>query len=280
MGYGVDEKGERMSKSKGNVIDPLPLLESYGADTFRFWSAAEASLGSDFRCSEEKIKGTGKFLTKLWNLARFVSSFPVPKSTELCAADRWILAEADAMLNRCLIGYADYNFFIVANEVRDFIWNLFAPHYVEMVKARAYNLDGQFRRSHQEAAWFTLNKCLRIVLLLLAPICPFITDHIWRRLYSKSSIHDEQFPKSRRRLKNMAKLTGAITEFNSSIWKFKKDRKLALNSRLEAVYAPVEVQRMKNDLQSMHNIEAVTFGKPPRSAGGRAVAEGNAYIIQ
>jgi valyl-tRNA synthetase len=119
------------------------------------------------------------------------------------------------------------------------------------------------------------------VLLLLAPICPFITDHIWRRLYSESSIHDEEFPKkTRRRLKNMAELTRAIVEFNSSVWKFKKDRKLALNSRLEAVFAPAEVQRMRNDLQSMHNIAAVTFGKPPRSVRGKAVAEGNAYIIQ
>ena len=75
MGYGIDEKGEKMSKSKGNVIDPFPIINKYGADAFRFWSASEANLGYDFRCSEHRIVGAQKFLSKLWNIARFISSF-------------------------------------------------------------------------------------------------------------------------------------------------------------------------------------------------------------
>ena len=78
MGFGVDEKGKKMSKSKGNVVDPFPLIQKYGADTFRFWSASETNLGQDFRCSEQSISNSQKFLSKLWNLGRFLSSFEVP----------------------------------------------------------------------------------------------------------------------------------------------------------------------------------------------------------
>ena len=77
MGYGADEKGEKMSKSKGNVIDPYPIVHHYGADTMRFWSASEANLGYDFRCSEQRIAGAKNFLSKLWNIGRFLSSFEV-----------------------------------------------------------------------------------------------------------------------------------------------------------------------------------------------------------
>ncbi|MFH0849178.1 MAG: valine--tRNA ligase [archaeon] len=281
MGYGVDEKGQRMSKSKGNVIDPLPLLKNYGADTFRFWSAAEAGLGSDFRCSEEKIAGTGKFLTKLWNLARFISSFPEPKTAKLCASDRWVLAEADSLVQKCRGGYNGYNFFIVANEIRDFVWNVFAPHYLEMAKARAYNMDGRFSASDQRAAWLTLNRCLRIILLLLAPICPFITDSIWREVYSKSSIHCERFPgRVLERRKRSEELTSILIGFNSSVWKFKKDQKMPLNSQLGTVYTSRKIKAMKADLESMHKIEHLMFGEPPALFVEKSEQIGGTYIAR
>ncbi|MGH7462734.1 MAG: class I tRNA ligase family protein, partial [Longimicrobiales bacterium] len=119
FGMGLDEHGRQMSKSRGNVIDPIPILEKYGADMFRFWSAQEASLGYDFRCSEARIAGAGKFLTKLWNLARFISSFPQPRQRpRLAAADRWILAELAHLINEALAGYREFNFFVPATKVR------------------------------------------------------------------------------------------------------------------------------------------------------------------
>ncbi len=281
MGYGVDDKGHRMSKSKGNVIDPLPLLQRYGADTFRFWNAAEANLGSDFRCSEDKIAGTGKFMTKIWNLARYVSFYPEPKSAKITASDRWILTQLDKTVRTCYKGYEDFNFCVVANEIRDFVWNIFAPHYVEMVKTRAYNIDKTFNESNQKAAWFTLNKCLKTIVLLLAPICPFITDHIWRQLYAESSVHLEKLPrKTTRTLRGPDKTTAVLSEFNSAIWKFKKDRKMPLNSPLSKVYAPKEIRQMKEDLQSMHKIGELTFSAPPESASTKVERIGEIYVIQ
>ncbi|MEM3041403.1 MAG: class I tRNA ligase family protein, partial [Nitrososphaerota archaeon] len=110
-GLGLDEKGEKMSKSRGNVIDPGPILEKYGADVFRYWSAQEASLGYDFRISEQRIASAGRFLTKLWNIARFVSQFPYPRRAKLSPTDRWILAELNKLVNECIDGYNSFNFF-------------------------------------------------------------------------------------------------------------------------------------------------------------------------
>jgi len=251
MGYGVDRKGERMSKSKGNVIDPIPILEKYGADNFRFWNAAEVNLGSDFRCSEEKIASTSKFLTKLLNIARFISSFPMESESEPTETDAWVLAELTGLIGDCAKGYEDYNFFVPATRIKDFTWNLFAAHYVEMVKTRAYGRG--FSEMEQKAAWFTLHTCMKNVLMLLAPITPFITDYIWRELYSKKSIHAEEFPTAEWKTEP-ADLTEKLIEFNSGVWNTKKDRGLSLKDKIE-MEIPVELKPFEKDLIAMHNIQ-------------------------
>ncbi|MEM5879319.1 MAG: valine--tRNA ligase [Candidatus Aenigmatarchaeota archaeon] len=251
MGYGVDEKGERMSKSRGNVIDPLPILEKYGADNFRFWSASEVSLGYDFRCSEERIASASKFLTKLWNIARFISSFPQPEEAKLTETDEWILAELSKLIEECLKGYEDFNFFIPATKIREFTWNLFASHYLEMVKPRAYGQG--FGKEEQEAAWFTLHTCLKNILLLLAPITPFITEKIWLELYSKESIHLQNFPKAEWK-SELEKLTEKVVEFNSRVWNLKKEKQLSLKDEIE-IEIPGELKVLEKDLKAMHNIK-------------------------
>ncbi|MBO3803797.1 MAG: class I tRNA ligase family protein, partial [Candidatus Brockarchaeota archaeon] len=246
-----DWKGERMSKSKGNVIDPIPILEKYGADNFRLWNAGEVSLGSDFRCSEEKIASTSKSLTKLWNVARFISSFPTVKKARLSKTDLWILAELVRLTRECMEGYEELNFFVPATKVKQFLWDLFAPHYVEMVKARAYGRG--FSKEEQEAAWFALHECMKGILLLLAPITPFITDYVWRSLYGKKSIHAEKFPEPKWKT-GPAKLTGKITEFNSRVWNAKKERRLSLKDPIE-IEIPAELRPFEKDLVAMHNIK-------------------------
>ena len=248
MGYGLDEKGERMSKSKGNVIDPYPILDRYGADTFRLWSASEVNLGYDFRCSEQKIASMQKFLTKLWNIARFISSFPIINNAELKPADEWILAELSSLIDRCMKGYEDFNFFIPAIAIKEFTWNVFASHYIEMVKPRAYGLiDGK------EGAYYTLHKCLQVILLLYAPIIPFITDHLWRSLYSSNSIHTEQFPKAAWS-KEYCKYSKDIIEFNSMVWNIKKKEGKSLKDPI-SIEIPDKLALFKDDLVAMHNIK-------------------------
>ena len=251
MGYGLDEKGMKMSKSKGNAIDPLPVIEKLGADTFRFWSASEINHGYDFRCNEQKIESTKKFLSKLWNVSRFLSSFPVIESGKPNPTDKWILSELNKLVKECKKGYDQYNFFIPAIAIREFTWNVFAAHYIEMVKARAYGID--FSDEERDGAIFTLHKTLSTILILLAPITPFITDHLWRILYSKDSIHKQRHVEPEEQISD-DKITNEITEFNSKVWNEKKAKGLSLKDSL-AYAIPESLEPFKKDLKSMHNLE-------------------------
>lgn len=244
-GMGLDQFGKKMSKSKGNVVDPNAILNRYGAEAFRFWAASEVNIGEDYRISEDRISGTSKFLTKLWNVARFISMFEVKEECEnLAPTDRWILSELNDLNEACLLGYDDFNFFVPANKVRDFVWNTFAPHYIEMVKYRAYQGDA--------SALFTLHRVLRDALRLLAPVCPFITDMIFREVYGKT-VHKEALPSPNASWALKEKPTDAIVGFNSQIWKQKKDNGLSLNSELKAE-VPEALAPYGDDLRAMHRL--------------------------
>lgn len=251
MGYGLDEKGMKMSKSKGNALDPLPVIERLGADTFRFWSASEVNQGYDFRCSEQKMDSTKKFLSKLWNVSRFLSSFSVIESNATPTnTDKWILSELDKLIIECHTGYEKYNFFVPAIAIREFTWNLFAANYIEMVKARAYGIG--FSDEEKNAAIQTLHKVLSTILKLLAPITPFITDHLWQILYSDQSIHKQKQaqPESP---EDYTHLTKEITEFNSNVWNEKKSKGLSLKDSI-TIPIPENLSAFAKDFESMHNL--------------------------
>ena len=250
MGYGLDEKGMKMSKSKGNAIDPLPVIEKVGADTFRFWSASEINHGYDFRCNEQKIDSTKKFLSKLWNVSRFLSSFPVIETGSPSASDKWILAELDKLVIECKKGYEEYNFFIPAIAIREFTWNVFAAHYIEMVKARAYGIE--FSDEERDGAIFTLHKTLSTILKLLAPITPFITEHLWKELYSENSIHKQRQVEPEN-IENDDSITKEIAEFNSKVWNEKKSQSLSLKDSIK-IEIPEILKPFEKDLKSMHNL--------------------------
>ena len=250
MGYGVDEKGEKMSKSKGNVIDPIPILEKYGSDAFRFWAASEAMLGSDFRCSEKRIASASKFLTKLWNIARFVSQFEYVDLNEvkLEPTDEWILSEFNKVRERAIEGYKQFNFFVPSNELRNFLWNVFAAHYIELVKQRAYSNGEKAKAAHA-----TMHAVLKASLELLAPIIPFITDYIYRKLYGES-VHAKSFPSSFQ-VRDLSAYTQELIAFNERVWKMKKERGLSLASEIE-IEIPEKLKVFESDLKAMHKIKS------------------------
>jgi valyl-tRNA synthetase len=281
MGYGVDEKGEKMSKSKGNVIDPFPVIQKYGADTFRFWSASEANLGYDFRCSEQRIAGAQKFLSKLWNIGRFLSSFEVIEERQapqhLEPSDRWILAELTRLVKECMRGYSEYNFFVPANAIREFTWHLFAAHYIEMVKGRVYSTNDNSHSSNnnnnndekymgKRSALYTLHKCFSTILALMAPVIPFIVEELWTKMYSnETTIHRQAMFRIEEGEKGggdneMTKYTKHIIEFNSMVWNKKKEtisketgKPLSLKDPIYIVVPP-ELEQFREDLKTMHNL--------------------------
>ena len=280
MGYGLDERGGKMSKSRGNAIDPLPVIRDVGADAFRFWSAGEATHGYDFRCNVQKMAAGKKFLSKLWNVSRFVSGFGAPAGLDvraaapaaegagggdgagMPAADAWMLGELDSLVRECAAGYDEYNFFVPAVAVREFTWNLFAAHYVEMVKARAYG-DG-FAAAERDSAVRTLHAVLSTVLRLLAPIAPFITERLWQELYAGGgagggggggSIHRERLPApaAPAPAAGAADTTRAIVRFNSRVWAEKKAAGLSLKDPV-GIAVPPDLEAFSGDLAAMHNL--------------------------
>jgi len=268
-GMGLDEKGEAMHKSKGNVIDPIPMLDKYGADALRFWAAAEAKLGSDYRFSEQHVETGSLFITKIWNIARFISQFPYPSREEvlLTPTDEMVLAKLNDVIEKVLEAYREMDVYVPANELFRFTWHIFADHYIEAVKPRAYNREGVFNDKEQKAAWYTLHTVLSAVIRMLAPIMPFVTDAIWRAIYSSKSVHVAFMP-GRIELSHpeYGDLLEKFMEFNRMIWRYKKEKKIALNQVLRArVYVSEELRPLERDIKAMHRIEVLCFGKPTSS---------------
>ena len=154
------------------------------------------------------------------------------------------------MIKECKKGYDEYNFFIPAIAIREFTWNLFAAHYIEMVKARAYGIG--FSDEERNGAIYTLHKTLSTILKLLAPITPFITEYLWKILYSTESIHKQHQVKPEQ-IEDQSKITKEITEFNSKVWNEKKIKNLSLKDTV-STSIPKNLEMYEKDLRSMHNI--------------------------
>jgi valyl-tRNA synthetase len=185
-----DAEGQKMSKSKGNVIDPIVMIDQYGTDAFRFTLAAFAAQGRDIKMSTERIEGYRNFANKIWNASRFVlmnleqdfapNAELVTKDTSL--ADRWILSRLNSITKEVQAGIADYRFNDAASALYQFIWHEYCDWYLELSKP-ALNLEkGSAQR---KATQTVLAHVLETALRLLHPIMPFITEEIWQTLPEK-----------------------------------------------------------------------------------------------
>jgi len=258
----VDEKGEKMSKSKGNVIDPQDVLEKFGAEPFRLWAATEGNLEkTDFRCSFERIEGNSKTLTKLWNLARFISNFPLtePKNFKPMLADQWILNELNELMKFSREGFEKYDFHNPAIRIKSFLWNEFASHYLELVKGRAYNNDNDFSKEEQEAAIYTLHYCMDTLLKLLAPITPFITSFLYEKIHGKN-IHNEEFPQLNVQKSFELPFKGEeLMQLNSDIWSEKKEKGISLNKEIPEFKIPEKFKELEKTLKNAHRIQKINY---------------------
>ncbi len=265
-GHVVDDKGEAMSKSKGNSPPPMPFVEKYGADAMRIYGALEAGLGSDVRFSEDRLAGVSKFMTKLYNIARFISMFPIPEPIpfkKLTQVDQWILAETNALVERIIPECDLLDFHKPAIDIRGFTWNFFADHVLEMIKGRSFNSDSAFTEDEQLSAWFTLHEVLKVISRALAPMTPFISDRIYRELYDAKGIHRHSFPTYERTWNSpLTEHTELLMQTNSGFWKFKRESGLSLRQGLPEAYISENLKPWIKDLQAMHGVEKISFGKP------------------
>lgn len=257
----IDEKGHKMSKSRGNVIDPKDILDKFGAEPFRLWTAIEGNLAkTDFRCSFGRIEGAGKTITKLWNVARFISMFSKARGRfELTMLDKWIIQEVNELIKLARQNYEEYNFHAPASLVKHFIWETFASHYLELVKNRAYNREKNFSQAKQNGALYALHYCLNIILRLLAPIIPLMTYKIYKELHNKD-VHFLEFPKVEREFE-VSFSTNEISELNSQIWKAKKEGGMSLKNEIKEATLPRKFKEIEQDLVEMHRIKRVKYGE-------------------
>jgi valyl-tRNA synthetase len=177
-----DEKGQKMSKSKGNVIDPLELIDEYGADAVRFSLAAQAGQGRDIRMSKERVEGYRNFGTKLWNAARFcemnecrpVADFD-PKSVEQ-TVNKWILSEAGKAVEAINAGLDGYRFNEAAAAAYKFVWNVFCDWHLEFAKPLLSGEDEAAKAETRATTAFVLDQALK----MLHPFMPFVTEALWQ----------------------------------------------------------------------------------------------------
>ena len=178
-----DEKGAKMSKSKGNVIDPLGLIDSYGADALRFTLAAMAAQGRDIRLSTTRVEGYRNFATKLWNAARFAEHYdcrpvegfaPAAASVEL---NRWIATETARTAKAVTVAIEAYKFNEAAGALYRFIWNLFCDWYLELAKPVLNGEDGPAKDETRATVAWVLDR----TVALLHPFMPFLTEELWTR---------------------------------------------------------------------------------------------------
>ena len=183
-----DEQGRKMSKSLGNGIDPLEIIEQYGADALRLTLVTGNAPGNDMRYSEKKIIASRNFANKVWNASRFMlmniekADLSNVSLADLTPADKWILSKATSLVKEVTDNMEKYDFGVAVAKLNDFIWEEFCDWYIEMVKPRLYNEED----TTKAAALFTLKKVLTISLKLLHPYMPFITEEIF------CSLQDEE----------------------------------------------------------------------------------------
>lgn len=181
--------GSKMSKSKGNTVDPLGLIDQYGADALRFFMAAMESQGRDIKMDERRVEGYRNFATKLWNAARFAQANGIGASTTLeapnasLAVNKWIIAETVKTVQAVDLALADYRFDGAANAIYQFVWSRFCDWYLELIKPVLQGGEEGGEETRAVAGWV-----LDQILVLLHPFMPFITEELWHAMGARD--HD------------------------------------------------------------------------------------------
>ena len=181
-----DSQGRKMSKSLGNGINPLEVIEEYGADALRFTLVTGNTPGNDMRFYMERVEANRNFANKIWNASKFVlmnlegfdESF-VPSAEDYTLADKWILEEYNKTVTNITNNLDKFELGEAASAVYDFIWNTYCDWYIELAKPRLYNKEGGRDR---QTVQYLLVSILRHMMELLHPFMPFVTEHIWQHL--------------------------------------------------------------------------------------------------
>ena len=278
--------GQKMSKSKGNVVDPIGLIDRYGADALRFFMAAMESQGRDIKMDDARLEGYRNFATKLWNAARFCQANGIAASATLAApaaalpVNRWIIGEIAACTQRIEAALAAYRFDEAANAILHFTRDQFCDWYLELIKGQ---IDADDDCETRAVAGWALDQ----ILVMLHPFMPFITEELWHALGARDKaliVADWPLPDAARDAAASADVEWLIA-FTSGLRGAKSELGVQPGARL-AVYAPAadavvkaRIARLAGAIDRVARIDAVHFAPVPGGAAMQLVVDGVTYAI-
>lgn len=282
----VDEKGKKMSKSKGNIIDPVPLIEEYGADSLRFCLAIAAGPGRDIRMSEKRVEGYRNFGTKLWNAARFaqmneciLSSDYKPENVNN-TLNQWIISNLVQTSKNVETALDNNRFDEAATSLYDFIWGVFCDWYVELVKPLLNGVDEDAKKETRETmAWVIEN-----ILKLLHPFMPFITEELWEKTAEFSVSRDkllinENWPKySDELIKiDVEEEINWVIELINSIRSLRAQTNIPASAKIPAIL--VGANNLSNNLLEKYQSEIDRLARLEYSTSSSEVPKGSVSFV-
>ncbi|MFP4630306.1 MAG: class I tRNA ligase family protein, partial [Desulfohalobiaceae bacterium] len=288
-----DEQGRKMSKSTGNVIDPVQMIDLYGADALRFTLSAFAAMGRDIKLSEARIQGYKHFINKIWNAARFVLMHmeAEPEQNRINQASslghRFILHELEQVQKKVARELEDYQFNEAAHCLYQFVWHTYCDWYLEMIKPELYSDNPDLR----EPARASLQDTFSRLLILLHPFIPFVTQEIWSYLpgLQETDLSRVAYPEARPELENpdLARDMTFYQEVVISVRNIRSElnispgQKLRLlvhtNGKEQANFLLLNQQTLRQ-LAGLEELQADPGLEPPRAAASAVVQGCDLYV--
>jgi len=282
--------GAKMSKSKGNVVDPLGLIDQYGADALRFFMAAMESQGRDIKMDEKRVEGYRNFATKLWNATRFCQSNGIGASSTIkapeakMAANQWIIGEVQQTVEALDAAMADLRFDAAANTIYHFTWDKFCDWYLELIKpVFAGEADSPAAVETRAVAGWALDQ----ILVMLHPFMPFITEELWHAQGERSyELILAQWPNPRASVsKDATDAIDWVIDLTTATRSAKNELGIAPGAKLAAFCpAPSDVAQRVVDrssaaIERLARLTPVTMGEAPSGPAMQVAAGGDVFII-
>ena len=286
--------GSKMSKSKGNTVDPLGLIDQYGADALRFFMAAMESQGRDIKMDESRVAGYRNFATKLWNAARFAQSNGIGGSHSISApkaelaVNRWIIGEVVETVEKLNKAFAEFRFDGMADAIYHFVWDQFCDWYLELIKPAF--VDGEKQdmdaESQMVAGWV-----LDQILVMLHPFMPFVTEELWHALAdpTKPRAYDlihAQWPEPKAEVDAEAKaevewLIRLVGEVRTA----KNELGIAPGAKMDAFVrdaspaTQARIARQQSALARLARLDSVTTGDAPEGGSVQLVVDEATFVL-
>jgi valyl-tRNA synthetase len=286
--------GSKMSKSKGNTVDPLGLIDQYGADALRFFMAAMESQGRDIKMDESRVAGYRNFATKLWNAARFAQSNGIGGSHSISApkaelaVNRWIIGEVVETVEKLNKAFAEFRFDGMADAIYHFVWDQFCDWYLELIKPAF--VDGEKQDMDPEAQ-MVAGWVLDQILVMLHPFMPFVTEELWHALADPASpraydlIH-AQWPEPKAEVDAEAKaevewLIRLVGEVRTA----KNELGIAPGAKMDAFVRDAShateqrIARQQSALARLARLDSVTPGDAPEGGSVQLVVDEATFVL-